>query len=257
MLAPEASVGIGGTEEHGHPPERLALPGRIDYQADGGARLLVGVASADHTRRPGSLDTCRRGHGEARSLQGGHHGPIGFIDTGGTDEHGERSSGGQGLEEAGAARWNPLREVQDHGAEVGPPTVSQDRGGGGDQIVLVVPAPSKQIGRRPDDPHDVGGSRALGGHGLEGFGADSGQFALCGGQRQLGSGMHGNLCQPPGGVSDGGADCLKDHRSGDRAEAGICERRPTNSFSQTVEGEEARTGDAVSSGELPAVDTAA
>ena len=47
--------------------------------------------------------------------------PSALLTAGRADEHGERFSVGQSMEEGGAARWHPLGEVQDHRAELGHP----------------------------------------------------------------------------------------------------------------------------------------
>jgi hypothetical protein len=185
-------------------------------------------------------------------LQRGHDGTICFIDAGGANHHGERSSGGQGVKEAIAPGGHSLGEVQYHEAKLSHTPSPQGIGRGHHQVVLVIPLRSQPVGHHLDDPHHGRGTRALGGHRVEGTGTDPGEVSLRRGKRQLGRGMACDRRQDARVLGEGGAHRLEDDGRRHGPETGGCQRGAAQALSQAVEGEETCPDDAISPGQLPA-----
>ena len=128
--------------------------------AERAADLVVGVGGGDHVHRGG--EACGLiGPGRDGAPDAGHaggHAPIGpeVAGTPGDDVH--RPPLGEGGEEGAGGDRQPLREVDDHGAEGGDgdPALPDGGGGGGQEIGLVVPPIGELAGDVPVDARHVG-----------------------------------------------------------------------------------------------------
>jgi hypothetical protein len=100
---------------------------------------------------------------------------------------------GQRLEQPATGGRQILHELDDHRPHRRPKP--QGRGGGVDEVVLVVPG-RRQVGPDPTgDPQNIGGAGTASGYGLDSSSAQAGQFSYGRNERQLGRRMVGDRRQ--------------------------------------------------------------
>ncbi len=126
---------------------------------------------------------------------------------------------GHSTEERTAVAGEPLRQVDDDGAETagGRLVLPQCLGGGLEQVLLVVELRHQAGPRRSVQPDDVGGPRAAPGQRIERAVGEVAQLPVCLHQGGLRGGMAGHRGEDPGLPGQGGPQCGGDHGRGHRS----------------------------------------